>query len=100
LVTPVPGAATERENGITPRSLVNCSKGSALLNGMFLVSPAGSPGARPERRPNVWSRNWPHTKPHWVTSRSEKMFCAVSLKMRLLTLRAFGPDTGWLSPSA
>jgi hypothetical protein len=39
----------------------------------------------------VWSRNWPHVHAHWVRRRSEKMFWLVSLMMRLLMNREFGP---------
>ena|SRR6266480_3760733 len=84
-LVPVPGDAASRLNGMTPRSSRNVSIGSWLLNGMFTVPPP------PCASPNVWSRNWPHSHPHWVTERSEKTFCPTSLKIRLLTNRVFGP---------
>ena len=48
----------------------------------------------------MWSRNCPHVQPHCEIRSSEKMFWNLSLKMRLLTSLVFGPETGWLWPSA
>ncbi len=44
--------------------------------------------------------NWPQTNPHCETLFSEKRFWDLSLKMRLLTYRVFGPVTGFATPSA
>jgi hypothetical protein len=94
LVEPVPGAAADRTNGTTPRVLVNDSSGSVALNGMLAVVPFSW------RSPKVWSRNWPQTNPHCDTPRCEKTFTLTSLKIRLETARALGPETVWLLPSA
>src|SRR5689334_13887959 len=74
LDTPVPGAATERLNGMLPSVFRNDSIGSVELNGMFAAVPASS------RWPMLWSTNWPHTLPHWVTPRSENTLMWMSLK--------------------
>ena len=88
LVTPVPGAAADRSNGITPRVLVNASSGSVELNGRFAAVPFSS------RWPTLWSTNWPDTLPHWVTPRSENTFALRSLNTRLETARGEAPGSG------
>ena len=103
-VTPVPGAIDDRVNGMSrvgPVVFSNSSSGSAGLNGMLRELGSGlSPTPGAWRRPNVWSRNCPHTKPHWVTPRSENRFWCESLKIRLLMKRGFGAATGVPMPSA
>src|SRR5437588_881836 len=93
LVTPVPGLAASRVNGMNPSVLLNVSIGSWLLKGMLAVS------VPPWASPNVWSRNWPQVHAHCVVSRSEKMFWLTSLNTRLLTRRLFGPVGGCDRPS-
>jgi hypothetical protein len=78
-LVPVPGAAASRANGIIPRSFWNASSGSA---GSVAIGALPPPSFA---RPNVWSMNWPQVHAHWLTPRSEKMFCPRSLKTLLLT---------------
>ncbi len=95
LETPVPGVAADRVKGIDAQRVGEfLQRVVAALNGMLATVPASS------RRPKVWSRNWPQVKPHWDTPFSENRFWWTSLKMRLLTDRELGPDTGALRPSA
>src|SRR5690349_9534648 len=97
VLVPVPGAAADRVNGMTPRLLVNCSRLSRVLNGMFA---AVAPLPESWRRPKVWSRNWPHAQPHWVTRRPVKMLKWLSWMIRLDELRGLLPVIWVLMPSA
>jgi hypothetical protein len=95
VVRPVPGAAGVRQKLMPPRSSANASNGSARSNAIGVGSPRVS-----SRRSTSWSRNWPHTQPHCVTSFSEKRFWPTSLKIRLLTYRAGGAAAMLEIPSA
>jgi hypothetical protein len=79
VVTPVPGAAGVLENDRTPKSLLKLSSGSSRLNAIGALSAGVS-----SLSPKSWSMNWPHTQPHCETPFSEKRFCPVSSKTRLL----------------
>jgi hypothetical protein len=95
LFTPVPGAAGVRVKPMFPKSLRNVSNGSFALKVSGELSPLAV-----ARSPNVWSKNWPQVKPHWLTRFSENRFWLVSLKMRLLVNRGETPLTCWPRPSA